>query len=273
MTGTDKNLFTVFSKPWPHKPLSELARHIKDLGFDGVELPVRDNFQVIPEKASRGLPEAAKIFEDNGVKIRSVAGPTNVETIEACGKAGVPILRVMARIDMSIGYFECERRIRKEYDALLPALQDHGVTIGVQNHADYFVGSAIGLMHLIKGYDPKLVGAVLDPAHCGLDGEPDDMAIDIVWSHLVLVNLKSAFWKRSTGPEAEDVEWKKHWTTGRHGLTSWPKVAAELKKREYKGDYCLTAEYSDPSGQGDLKGDDVNRLVSQDIAYARSLFE
>jgi sugar phosphate isomerase/epimerase len=273
MTGKNSNLFTVFSKPWPDKSLAQLSKFVKELGFDGVELPVRPNFQVTPEKVSKGLPEAARIFEDNGVKIRSVAGPTNAETIAACGKAGVPILRVMARIDMSIGYYECEKRAREEYDVLLPALEEHGVTIGVQNHADYYVGSAIGLMHLIEDYDPKLVGAVLDPAHCGLDGEPEDMAIDIVWSHLVLVNLKNAFWKRVNGPEAQEVTWKKHWTTGRRGLASWPMVAAELKRRGYRGDYCLTAEYSNPSGQGDLTGDAVNRLITEDIVYARSLFE
>jgi sugar phosphate isomerase/epimerase len=272
MTGKNNNLFTVFSKPWPDKTLPELAKFIKELGFDGVELPVRDNFQVTPEKVSKGLSEAAKIFEDNGVKIGSVAGPTDIETIAACGEAGVPIIRVCINIDMSIGYFETEKKIRKEFDAVLPALEEHGVTIGIQNHADYQIGSAIGVMHLIEGYDPKLVGAVLDTAHCGLAGEPDEMAIDIVWSHLILVNLKSAFRKRITGPEAEDVEWKKHWTTARHGITSWPVVTQELKKRGYGGDYCLTAEYSNPSGSGALTGDDVNRLAAEDIVYAKSLF-
>ena len=271
MTG--KNHFTVFSKPWPDKTLPELAKFIKELGFDGVELPVRDNFQVTPEKVSKGLPEAAKIFEDNGVKIGSVAGPTDIETIVACGEAGVPIIRVCIKIDMNAGYFETEKKVRKEFDAVLPALEEHGVTIGIQNHADYQIGSAIGVMHLIESYNPKLVGAVLDTAHCGIAGEPDDMAIDIAWSHLILVNLKSVLWERTTDPDAEDVKWKKLWTTGRRGITSWPLVAQELKKRGYTGDYCLTAEYSNPSSQGDLRGDDVNPLATEDILYARSLFE
>ena len=40
-------------------------------------------------------------------------------------------------------------------------------------------------------------------------------------------------WRRSTGPEAEDVAWRPYWTTGRQGLASWPKVAAELTRRGY----------------------------------------
>ncbi len=97
------------------------------------------------------------------------------------------------------------------------------------------------------------------------------MAIDIAWPRLALVNLKSAFWRMVTGPEAPDVEWKKYWTTGRFGITSWPKVIKELSRRGYAGDYCLTAEYSNPDGSGDLKGDPVDRLIKDDIALARSL--
>jgi sugar phosphate isomerase/epimerase len=117
---------------------------------------------------------------------------------------------------------------------------------------------------LVEAYDPKRVGIVLDTAHCGLDGEPDDMAIDIAYPRLLMVNLKNGFWKRVTGPEAEDVQWKVHWTNARQGLTSWPVVARELKKRGYGGDYCLHAEYT--------AEEDVERLIAEDIVYAKSLF-
>ena len=38
------------------------------------------------------------------MKIGSVAGPADEATVEACGEAGVPIIRIMAGIDMEIGY-------------------------------------------------------------------------------------------------------------------------------------------------------------------------
>lgn len=271
MSGT-KNQFIVFTKPWPEMSLPELGKFVKNMGFDGVELPVRPGYQVTPDNVTRGLPEAAKILADHGVKIRSVAGSTDEVTIAAMGEAGVPILRICVSIDMSIGYLATEEKLRREYDGLVPLLDKHGVTLGVQNHYGNFIGSAIGIMHLIEKYDPKHIGAVLDPAHCGLDGEPDAMAVDIVWSHLILVNLKSAFWIRVTCSEADDVQWKSYWTIGREGITSWPAVANELKKRGYRGDICLPAEYSNPEGEGMLMGPAADRLIAQDIAYARSLF-
>ena len=257
------NQLTVFTKPWPNLSLAELAVFVRDLGFDGVELPVRPGFQVVPENVASDLPEATKILADEGVKIGSVAGPTDRLSIEACGKAGVPIIRVCETIDMDIGYFESIKRIQKRYDELIPNLKDNNVSIGVQNHCDYEIGSAIGVMHFIEKYDPKQVGIVLDLAHCRLDGEPEDLAIDIAWSHLLLVNLKSGFRQRSDGPEIKDAPWNVYWTTGGQGIVNWAKSIEELGRRGYSGDYCLTAEYA--------QHDRAAQFIVEDIAYAKEL--
>jgi len=60
------------------------------------------------------------------------------------------------------------------------------------------------------------------------------------------------------------VRWRPWWTTGPQGLASWPRVAAELRRRDYRGVICLTAEYSDDPA--------VERLIAQDIGYAKALF-
>ncbi|HRR91473.1 MAG TPA: sugar phosphate isomerase/epimerase, partial [bacterium] len=66
-----------------------------------------------------------------------------------------------------------------------------------------------------------------------------------------------------TGPELE-AEWEIYWTSGKQGLASWRRVAEYLKKRNYRGVICLTAEYTTK--------DEVDRLIAEDIKFARSLF-
>jgi sugar phosphate isomerase/epimerase len=261
--------FSVFTKPWK-TPLPDLARFVRDLGFDGIELPVRPGYQVLPENVGRDLPAAAKLLADHGLQISSVAppggspdGPLDESFIAACAEAAVPVIRVMAPIGDD-GYLASVSRLQREYDALRPLLEKYGVQLGIQNHYGRTVCNAMGLRHLIERYDPRLIGAVWDAAHNALNGEDPEMAIDIVWSHLCMVNLKNAYWRRVTGPEAEDVCWKPWWTTGPQGLASWPRVAAELRRRDYRGVICLTAEYSDDPA--------VERLIAQDIGYARALF-
>ncbi len=256
--------FSVFSKPWKTQSLAELGELVRKLGYDGIEFPVRPGYQVEPENILRDLPKATKKLAEIGVQIYSVAGPTDEATIVACGEAGVPIIRTMARIAPGESYPEAEQRYRAEYDALLPLLEKHGVTIGVQNHCGRFVTNAVGLRALLQGYDPQYVAAVWDAAHEALNGGPPDLALDVIWPHLCMVNLKNAFWQRANGPEAAYAEWRHYWTSGQHGLAVWPHVIEELDQRAYEGVVCLTAEYSDQTI--------VERLAGEDLAYARSLF-
>jgi len=217
-----------------------------------------------PDTVKESLPKVAEILASEGVKIFSVAGPTNEDTIVTCGQLHIPFIRVMVGVPPEENYWEVIDRTRKEYDALIPLLEEYDVAIGVQNHCDYWLGNAAELMHLLKEYDPKHVAAIWDAAHEALNGSPFEMALDMVVSHLRMVNLKNAFPVRRTGPEAEDVSWKTYWTNGRQGLASWPKLAGLLRDRNWQGILCLTAEYSDH--------DSADRLIAEDMAYAKSLF-
>jgi sugar phosphate isomerase/epimerase len=262
----------VFTKPWKDLSIRELGEFVSGLGLDGIELPVRPDYQVEPDHIETEMPEAVKTLADCGLKIYSVAGNMDEKTVRACGESGIPILRVMIKVDMELGYMAVVDKFRKDCEALVPLLDEYGVTIGVQNHARYFVGSALGLVHAVEPFSPKHVAAVLDVGHCGLDGEPEDMAIDIAWPHLCMVNLKNGYMRRVNGPESKDVEWIVHWTTGRQGVVSWYKTAEELKKRNYEGPICLCAEYRATPEPGDLMGDAVNPLIAQDAEFARELF-
>jgi sugar phosphate isomerase/epimerase len=250
--------YSVFTKPW-RQPLPELGRIMADIGFQGIELPVRPGFQVEPDKMAKDLPAATKLLADFGLKIFSIAGPTDEPTIAACAEAGVPVIRICIDLVKDLGYLDTEKYWWRRFDELVPLLDKYGVTIGVQNHCDRCVANAIGVRHLIEKYDPRHVAAVWDPAHCGLNGELPELAIDILWS-----NLKNAYWDLIGGPEAPIARWSHYWTDGRHGFAAWPDVVDELKKRDWSGVCCLTAEYSDEAR--------VEQLITQDLVWAKQLF-
>ncbi len=70
--------------------------------------------------------------------------------------------------------------------------------------------------------DRRHIGAVLDAAHCALNGEAPQLALDIVWSHLCLINLKNAYWRRTNGPEATVAEYQAYWTSMQTGTPRSP---------------------------------------------------
>ena len=255
--------YTVFTKPWKTMSMPELAGHVSGLGFTGVEFPVRPEFQVEPDRVMEGLSEAAGIFADHGVAIESVAGPYDEATIQACGEAGVPMIRICPAIDAD-GYWSTIDRLKAEFEQLQPVLAASGVAIGIQNHCNNFISSAHAIMDLIGDYSPDQFCAVWDPAHNVLSGEIPEQAIDIFGTHLRMVNFKSPVWLRQNGPEAARAQWRMYWTSGREGIAPWEKAVALLQERGWTGPATLCAEYSDH--------DSVDRLIADDIAFAKELF-
>lgn len=262
---TDKQIsYSLFTKPWNDQPASELARFVKGIGFDGIELPVRNGYQVEPAVAVKKLPEFVKTLNEYGVNVYSVAASPEESIFAACAEAGVPLIRIMADIAED-GYIATERRTMNWLEETIAQLSDkYKVKVGIQQHCGNFVADSSGLMRLLSRLSPACVGAVWDAAHDALAGQQPEYGLDIVWSHLHMVNLKNAYYVRSNGPEADQAEWSRHFTTGRHGMASWPRIAAYLRSRNYAGVVCLTAQYTDARN--------TDRYIAEDLAYAKSLF-
>ena len=121
----------------------------------------------------------------------------------------------------------------------------------------------MGAYNLLKDYDPQHVALVWDPAHNALEGMDSDAALDIVAPYLCVVNLKNAYWRRATGPEAPVAQWQIYWTSGAQGRASWARVIEKLRAINFSGPICFSAEYSDEER--------VDELIVKDLAFARSL--
>ncbi len=260
------NELAIFSKPWMRLPLPKLAAHIQSLGFDLIELPVRPGFQVEPDDIERDLPAAVKLLREHGIGVLNVTAalPLDDERLySACAAAGIKMNRVMFWQGHA-DYWTAEAQARRQLDSALPFCERYDLRIGVQNHSGRFVPvNEMGAYHLLKDYDPRYAAAVWDPAHNALEGMDSDAALDILTPYLCVVNLKNAYWRRVTGPEAAAAEWKIYWTSGAQGRASWSRVIAKLKALDYQGPICFSAEYSDEAR--------VDDLIVCDLAFARRL--
>lgn len=256
--------WAVFTKPWKHLSAEDLGAFVSGLGFDSIEFPLRPGYQVDPENAEKGLPALSQTLGAYGVKILSVATEPKESAFAACQAAGIKLMRIMAFADRSLGYLKSIERTRKTLDALVPLCERYGMTVGVQHHFGYAVSGSMELRHLLEGYDPKHIAAIWDAAHSALAGEDPAQALDILWDKLCLVNLKMAYYRRMSGPEARQAIFKPYFTTGRQGAASWKEAADYLLARGYAGDICMPAEYTDEAN--------VEAYLKEDLAYARSLF-
>ncbi|WP_127579592.1 sugar phosphate isomerase/epimerase family protein [Paenibacillus koleovorans] len=256
--------FSVFTKPWKDISIDRLAEKAGGLGFDGIEFPIREGFQVQPDQAEKELPALARRLAEHGLRIFSVASTTDENIFAACAEAGVPTIRIMIDVNLAEGFRASEKRIRLELEQVQELCRRYGVKVGIQQHIGHTrIKNAMGLHRMLDGLDPACFGAIWDAAHDALTGERPEIGLDVVWSYLCMVNLKNGYYRRVSGPEAEQALWEPYWTTARQGMASWPTVMKVLTERQYEGVICLTAEYHEEAN--------VDRYIAEDIAFAKSL--
>ena len=272
--------FSVFTKPWKKEPLDELGELVRSMGFDAVEYPLRDGYQVPPGEGIQGIVKLVKTLEKHGVKVASLAAGIDVHTTDGkgevvgineaafagCGEAGIPVMRICQSFNRELGFHENMDALKRKYDRVLPFCRKYNVTLGIQmhyGHAD--ITCSWDSYILLKDYDPKYIAAVWDAGHSGLAGESPRYSLDCLWEHLCMVNFKAACWyRKNTAALADEAQWDVHWVSGRNGMCSWKEAVDYLKKRGYAGTVCLPAEYSDEPN--------VEKYTREDIAYIKGLF-
>lgn len=252
----------VFTKPWRDLSIDELMKMVSELGLQGVEFPVRPGFQVEPDRAESGLLELTTIGQKYGVRVLSVAADPTEVLLASCAAAKIPVVRVMADLHSS-GYLLSWKEFAARLDQWTRWAERFGVQIGVQPHHSNLIADSAELYTMLKDRDPRYVGAIWDAAHDAITGREPEVGLELVWSHLIMVNLKNAYYRRVSGPEADQSEWQRYFTTGPHGLASWPRIIAYLQERQYHGPICLTAEYT--------AKELVDPLVTRDVHYVKQL--
>lgn len=251
------NVISVFTKPWKDFTSEQLAEHVSKLGFNGIEFPLRTGYQAEPHDALKSLPKLAEIMKSHGVAITSVASETTEEVFAACQAANVPLLRIMADVDVNKGYMVCESDWVKKLDNLLPLCEKYDIKIGVQQHCGSYVFNTMELRHLLEQLDKRWIGGIWDAAHSGLAYENPIQALDIIWDYMCLINFKNAYVKR------DGEKFVPYFTLGRDGMCDWSKAVGYLKQRGYDGVICMPAEYTDI--------ENTNLHIAEDLTYLKSL--
>src|SRR5712692_2752270 len=169
----------LFSKHLPKLNYIELARTVKQMGFDGVDLTVRQGGHVLPERAAADLPRAVETIRAQGLAVSmittgltSASDPATRPTLSTAGRVGVEFFK--------LGYWQypggvsVESRIdevRHDVEGLVAIAKEHGVAAGFHNHSGNYVGAAVWDTRAIIGeMDPRWIGYYFDPCHATAEG-------------------------------------------------------------------------------------------------------
>jgi sugar phosphate isomerase/epimerase len=238
--------FVYFTKLLESLDVAGLLAFCKDVGLDGADLAVRPKHPVHPENVRTELPRAARAFRDQGKVIGLVTAPvdlvdpgsaTAAALFEACGKAGVPAVK--------IGYFRYQGKFdadladaRKRLAGFARLAARTGVRACYHSHSGAMLGNnAAGLRLLLHDLDPHHVGAFLDTGHTAVNGGPIRMELEIVRPWLSLIAIKDMAWTH------DRRGWRHEVVPAGDGIVRWSEFAQGVKKLKFDGTISLHGEY------------------------------
>lgn len=238
--------YIYFTKMLEGLDLSGIAGFLQQAGLHGADLAVRPKYPVDPNNVEKMLPEAAKIFKDQGLTIPLVSATTDLinaddpvaqRLFNACAASGVEAIK--------IGYYRFQGDYPKAFDAARKGLAGFAklaektkVKACYHTHSGTFMGSNCeGQLPLLADLDPHFVGSYVDTGHQAVGGAPIRMALPMVSNWFALLAIKDMMWEKT--PKG----WKYHVVPAGEGIVNWPDVRLAIAERKYDGIVSLHGEY------------------------------
>jgi sugar phosphate isomerase/epimerase len=239
----------AFSKPFRNLNPDQTADLVADVGWDGIELPVRaKDTHVAPEKVEYDLPKMVEALRKRGKDVAIVT--TDITRLTP---AAEKVLRTMAKLGLKkyrLGFekYPKDQSPAKKVAELGAALKDIaalnqqlGLQAGWQNHSgvDYVGAPVWDVWTMIRDLDPKHIGLCFDIGHATLEGGlswPIQARLIEPW--LVAVYFKDFYWEKT------EKGWQPRWCNLGQGSVSKTFVA-NLKKSAFAGPLSQHHEYKD----------------------------
>lgn len=243
--------YIMFTKHLLGYDIPRMAEGLKRIGMTGVDLCVRPGYPVNPDNCLEKLPEAVKIFGDEGLSVPLVTAPGDMtepedgtarRMYEACGRAGVRFIKIGYWTLKDGDYWEMLKDCRRKLEGFRKLSEETGVVTVVHNHSGGTMGLNMGYaVRLVEGMDPRYVGIFADVGHLSLVGGRLPFELSVGWDYIKLFALKDLVWQKPYG----DLKGERRAVVVPmgYGLVEWGVFVRELKARGYEGILDFHSEY------------------------------
>ncbi len=245
--------FSVFTKHLVGLPFGQLADLVAELGFDGIEAPVRKGGHVEPEAVEDGLPRLVEALRARGLAVTMLT--TDINAVDKATRSE-QVLRTarglgIRRFRMKWYGYEPGRPLWPQLEAIRPRLaelvalsREIGIQPCYQNHSgSKYVGAGVwDMATLMRDHSPGDLSWAFDLFHATVEGGlswPNELRL--ASERIGLVYFKDFSWKGRLGEGCPIGS----------GQVA-PESVARLRDVGFKGPACLHVEYlkgrvSDPS--------------------------
>lgn len=206
----------VFSKHLQFLNYADLADAAAEIGFDGIDLTVRPNGHVLPDRVETDLPKAIEAIRKAGLsaKIMTTAvenanDSSERKVLETAAGLGITHYRMnWLKYPEEKDIPEAIRQFKKTVKDLSHLNRTLGLTGCYQNHSGNLAGASLWeLWEILKDADQQYMGVQYDIRHAVVEGGLSwQNGLRLIHPQIKMLTLKDFVWLKKNGTwRAEDV--------------------------------------------------------------------
>lgn len=258
----------IFSKHLQFLNYKDMADAAADIGFDGVDLTVRPNGHVLPERVEYDLPAAVAEISRAGLSktimttaIQDATSSADRKVLETAAALGIEYYRMNwlkysegKSIPESINQF---KHTISKLNALNKKL---GLTGCYQNHSGNYAGASIWeLWEMLKDTDNQHMGVQYDIRHAVVEGALSWMnGFQLIQPQIKFLAIKDFLWSKSNG------KWNVENVPLGEGMIDYKTYFSLLKKYNMQLPVSLHFEYP----VGGAEHGSTRLLIDRKIVFA-----
>jgi L-ribulose-5-phosphate 3-epimerase len=281
-SNADRLKVYIFSKHLQFLDYKELADAAASMGFDGVDLSVRPNGHVLPERVEDDLPKAVEALKKAGLKpslmttaVNQANDPTDKKLLTTAAKLGFTHYRMnWYPYPENKPMPDSLEVLSQKVNALGELNKQLGLKGYYQNHAGILVGSVIWeIYELLKNADPNYMGIQYDIRHAMVEGATSwENGVKLIHERIQSISVKDYRW------QLKDGKWTIEDVPIGEGMVDFRKYFSMLKQYKINVPVSLHIEYSLGGAEdGDRKisipKEDVFKAMKKDLQKVQELWQ
>ena len=267
----------VFSKHLQWLDYNATADAVAEVGWDGIECPVRPGGHVLPDRVKDDLPAMNQALQNRGLKIlmaatniKDATEPFAQDILETLQKLRIPLYRIGGwKYDERLSVPAQLQEVKKQLVTLEKANQKLGLCAAFQNHSGTGVGAPLwDVYHIIHDMDPRAIGFAFDIGHATVEGGyawPIHFKMALPFTKIVIV--KDFVWRKN-----DRGQWRVQWVPLGEGMVD-RKFFTLLKDANYSGAIIQHFEYETEGATEPERRVNLLKAMKKDCATLQRILQ